>query len=294
MATTVRVYAGQELAIELCGKTNVTVTAPGIPATVVRGAASSCDVCADKTFAFNNTNTLDYKLTPKDTPCGAFDPIINTVSYPPQWVDGKPVVTCVSNCSTNHLVGGDIVVDPVSFMASLQIPTGIGNPSQHFCGGSLIMEGIILTAAHCVEGDLVNGHGSPGMSTLILQRCSNPQCITAVVGVIADNVPENDASRLTVVDWAAHPLYDKATFAHDVGLVRVSGVYNYSKTQFSLGPWSNPPQNLPIPINSNLAVLGWGVDESGGLSQRLRNATMPYVPHAACAKVCIISISIYY
>ena len=279
MASEVRAYAGQELQLLVCGNTSVTVTCPGLATTVVRGPAGACDNCKNITFAFNNTNTLDYTLTPKGTPCGAFEPTVYTVTQPAGWANGGPSITCVSNCSTNHLVGGDIVLDPVSFMASLQIPDGIGGASHHFCGGTLIMEGVILTAAHCVAGDL----DAPGMDALVLARCSDPQCITAVVGAISSSAPMDAPNRLTVVEWVAHPLFDKATFAHDVALLRVSGNYNYSQTQFSLGPWSHEPQDAKVPLNANVAVLGWGITETGSLSPMLRNASMPFVTHTKCA-----------
>ena len=279
MATSVRAYAGQVLEVLLCGGTNVTVASPGLATVTVRGPGGACASCANRTFALNRTITMDYALTPRDTPCGAFDPHIHAAAHPSSWAAGGPPITCVSKCSADHVVGGDVVLDQVSFMASLQIPDRPGGTSHHFCGGSLIGEGIVLTAAHCVAGDLT----APGMDALVLNRCTSRQCITAVVGAIDSVAPENAANRLTVVEWVAHPLYDKATFAHDVGLLRVAGDYDYAQPQFAIGPWSHPAQATTVPLNANVAVLGWGVDEHKGLSRMLRNATMPSVTHATCA-----------
>ncbi|TYC13787.1 serine protease [Actinomadura syzygii] len=54
---------------------------------------------------------------------------------------------------TTNIIGGEDATEPYSFMVSLQ-----DDPRGHFCGGSLITDRWVVTAAHCVEtlrpGDL--------------------------------------------------------------------------------------------------------------------------------------------
>lgn len=55
------------------------------------------------------------------------------------------IYACLLRNST-AIVGGDPVDEIVPWMASLRGSKG------HFCGGSLIAENVVLTAAHCLKG----------------------------------------------------------------------------------------------------------------------------------------------
>lgn len=92
--------------------------------------------------------------------------------------------------------------------------------------------------------------------------------------------------RLTVQygDWISHPLYDGATLAHDVAMLRLTGTMETEKREYALGPWSPVPIPSAVPLLAAVGVLGWGVDETGNLSPMLRNATMPSVPTPDCLR----------
>ena len=136
------------------------------------------------------------------------------------------------------IVGGD-EVDPACpdckypFMVSLQ-----GNGWGHFCGGSLVREDWVVTAAHCVEGE------SPGG----LQVKIGLHNVNGTSGAITRNVDQ----------IIVHPNYSGWSLDNDYALLHLTQpVTTFEPIQLVT---DNSHDDEPVMST----VMGWGATYSGG------------------------------
>jgi len=145
----------------------------------------------------------------------------------PMIVGGYPVNPACPNCKYD-------------FMVSLQTDGWFGG---HFCGGSLVREDWVVTAAHCVQGD-------------------SPSSIEVVIGL--HNVNGTTGQQTRNVDAIIiHPQYSGNSLDNDYALLHLTQPI----TDFEPIKLATSDSHDDEPVIST--TMGWGATSSGGSSSAI-------------------------
>ena len=154
------------------------------------------------------------------------------------------------------IVGGEEApAHSLPYQVSLQSLDG-----SHFCGGSIIAENMVLTAAHCVE-----------------QMGENPNL---QVHVGAHDVTSNVGQKIKVATVYSHKEYPG--LSKDVAVLKLSeNVTDSNAKVIRLADQSFFDSN--ISAGTTLKVSGWGAMQSGGgIADKLMQVEVPYVTNEVC------------
>ncbi|XP_018333505.1 trypsin 3A1-like [Agrilus planipennis] len=151
--------------------------------------------------------------------------------------------------SFSRVVGG-VQVD----IRDYPYQTSVQYSLVHLCGGSIIAESFILTAAHCVSQKLA--------SQFSVRAGSNYRNFGGVTrAVSAIYVPAR---------------YNSSTADLDVALISLQSPLQYG---IAINAVSLPASNILIPAGTNAITTGWG---EGIFNSRLRGVSVPVVSYSAC------------
>lgn len=155
------------------------------------------------------------------------------------------------------IVGGDEM--QAEWMVAVALADEANGYRAQFCGGTLIDEEWILTAAHCmydVAGELYVAEE-----------------LDVIVG--RTDLTSENGERIAVAEIIVHQDFNFATYHADVALLRLTEAASAPHVQLALGADAVP----------TATVLGWGVTEDSYASELLLGVEVPLVSTDECRKV---------
>lgn len=178
---------------------------------------------------------------------------------PPPTSLAQLFTSCGLNFKT-RIVGGTIAKpDDWTWMAALLRKAD----DDQFCGGALISDRYVLTAAHCTQG-------------------LRPQNITVRLGEY--DFKTNTTSRFprdfNVSRIRQHPDFKKDTYQNDISLLRMSRRVRFTENIRPICLPKSPAENF---VGKNATVVGWGTLSFGGPSSSiLRQVSLPVWDNKEC------------
>ncbi len=129
----------------------------------------------------------------------------------------------------------------------------------HFCGGSILNEKYVITAAHCFHG-----------------RMDILSSIVICAGTIRLSATCSQSRKIQ--NLTNHPSYKRATFENDIALIQVNAPFNF--TDISIARICLPniihDKKYPTP-GTNVTTVGWGKTETSDHSDTLQEVTVQVV-----------------
>lgn len=197
----------------------------------------------------------------------------------------SPRVCCEANVpstkvcgadGTDRIYGGNVTdIDEFPWMALLEYTTNKGK--NFYCGGVLINNRYVLTAAHCVAGkELKAAIRLTGVRLGEWDLRSDTDCQEE----LCNGPPMDIAIEETVVHKGYRPL--DPSQHNDIALVRLARPVEFSRFIKPIClPFDFSPQ---YDVGNQFDVAGWGKTEISGDSQVKLKVKVPVKPKSSCVQ----------
>ncbi|XP_011692802.1 PREDICTED: serine protease nudel-like isoform X2 [Wasmannia auropunctata] len=208
------------------------------------------------------------------------DPAYRNITCLDDGLWDRRLFRCLPECGTSVARGNTLIVS--GFQAKVgAFPWHVGIYSkertgeyQQICGGTLINNNLVVSAAHCFYDEVYNQ-----------MHDASKYSVAAGKHYRDWNAREKYAQKSSVESIRAPDRYQGArgNFAEDIALLKL-------KTPFELTSlvrpvcidWDNTHEREQLQVGHAGKVAGWGKDIKGESTRSLQEIDMPFVPYDQC------------
>ena len=174
--------------------------------------------------------------------------------------------------SAGRVIGGEEAAEGAwPWQVALLIAGQPRTVDAQFCGGSMVLDTWVLTAAHCIHMQDPNG----------VYRDLAPQAISVLVGT--NEIAEGKGDAVPVEAIYRHPGYEGTEFDNDIALIKLARAPNV------------PYQTIKVPDAEfgdlldqpgvRTVVTGWGLIEGAKRTDVMRQAEIQMLSRDQCNQV---------
>ncbi|XP_023031140.2 trypsin [Drosophila willistoni] len=171
------------------------------------------------------------------------------------------------------VVGGyPVTIEEIPYQVSIRYRE-IHEGSGHVCGGSVISQRAVLSAAHCFV-----------IKTQESVRYREANLYIVVAGGDQINQADQNTLEYSVQEIIGHPDYNKTTLENDIAMLFINGYIPWqSRTVRAVSLAEMPPPEGQICL-----VSGWGKINKTNETTRLQQAPVPVLNNRTCAAIYLV------